>query len=189
MISNSDVARAWRHAEACPQSRNLLLAAPALELALALYPNAVGFRNLALIRLQLGKPDMAIIACDAALGLSPLDHEAHGLRGDILFALGKFSDAIESYRNAVRICPSFAQAWSNMCAAIQRTNAFAEALQASSTAFSLAQDRPDFAIQHGLLLVQAARYQEGRTALETGLKRTKPTFNIAHSLFTACHLS
>lgn len=54
-----------------------------------------------------GDLEDALYDCEAALELDPKSAEAHNLRGLILDLLGNRGEAIQSYREAVRLDPQF----------------------------------------------------------------------------------
>ena len=61
-----------------------------------------------------GDLESALLECEAALELSPNSAEAHNLRGLILDLLERPEDAIQAYREAVRLDPAFEDARANL---------------------------------------------------------------------------
>lgn len=86
------------------------------DASLALLPaRASTLSNLAVTCLKLGKAEKALNALDAVLAQSPPDAgETWFLRGQALQQLGRYDDAIASYRQAVALDPRRALAWSNL---------------------------------------------------------------------------
>jgi tetratricopeptide (TPR) repeat protein len=64
-----------------------------------------------------GDLEDALYDCDAAIALDPKSAEAHNLRGLILDLLGSKGEAIQSYREAVRLDPTFEDARQNLAEA------------------------------------------------------------------------
>ena len=58
--------------------------------------------------------ESALLECEAALELSPNSAEAHNLRGLILDLLERPEEAIQAYREAVRLDPNFEDARANL---------------------------------------------------------------------------
>ncbi|MBI5933991.1 MAG: tetratricopeptide repeat protein [Chloroflexi bacterium] len=61
-----------------------------------------------------GDLEGALSECEAALELSPNSAEAHNLRGLILDLLERPDEAIQAYREAVRLDPNFEDARANL---------------------------------------------------------------------------
>ena len=61
-----------------------------------------------------GDLENALLECEAALELSPNSAEAHNLRGLLLDLLDRPDEAIQAYREAVRLDPTFEEARANL---------------------------------------------------------------------------
>lgn len=61
----------------------------------------------AALLLGLGRPEDALGPIDAALRLAPTDAEAHGLRGMALNAVGRHSDAVRAFEDALAADPGY----------------------------------------------------------------------------------
>ena len=58
--------------------------------------------------------EKALLECDAALELDPYLVEAHNLRGILLEELGRPTEAIKAYKQAIQLDPSFTEAKDNL---------------------------------------------------------------------------
>lgn len=81
-------------------------AAESLEAALALAPGDAGTQvQLGFVYTALHRFGDALALADAALEQEPRNAAAHALRGDALFALGRYDEVEEPYRNARKFAP------------------------------------------------------------------------------------
>ncbi|MFZ5856514.1 MAG: SecDF P1 head subdomain-containing protein [Chloroflexota bacterium] len=78
---------------------------------------AVYFKQAQEILEEDGDLEEALIHCEAALEIKPDSAEAHNLRGLILDLIGNRGEAIQSYREAVRLDPNFEDARQNLAEA------------------------------------------------------------------------
>ncbi len=75
-----------------------------IDTLLALDPtNAWTHREKALALLRLQRPEDALICADEALRIAPFASASHGIRGDVLKALHRVPEALESYRAGIRL--------------------------------------------------------------------------------------
>jgi tetratricopeptide (TPR) repeat protein len=58
--------------------------------------------------------EKALMECDVALELDPYLVEAHNLRGILLEELGRPTEAIKAYKQAIQLDPSFTEAKDNL---------------------------------------------------------------------------
>lgn len=112
------------------EAGNAAHAADLLEALLRTHPSSEGFRNLAILRLQMNQREAARIACERTVALNPTDASAHGLMGDVLFRQEQLDLAAEAYERATGLAPTFKQAWVNLTITHIRRNAPDLALRA-----------------------------------------------------------
>jgi tetratricopeptide (TPR) repeat protein len=60
--------------------------------------------------------EQALLECEAALDLDPYLADAHNLRGILLEALNRPLEALQAYREAIRLDPDFSEAGDNLSA-------------------------------------------------------------------------
>ena len=76
------------------------------------------------------------------------------------------SDAVVSFRRAVEIRPSFAEAWNELGFALRQTGQYAESLKAYDRALQLRPNFPEALEYLGEAYVRLGRLEEARTVLE-----------------------
>lgn len=135
-----------------------------------------------------GNLEEALIHCEAALEVKPDSAEAHNLRGLILDLLGNSGEAIQSYREAVRLDPTFEDARQNLTEA--------EAEQRSQPYKLLGTDDPDqkkfdwwklFLLALVILILTGIFYKSGEIINSIGSlfgPTTVLTFEPDHSIVT-----
>src|ERR1700722_1911614 len=64
--------------------------------------------------LALGQCDAAVASYDQALSLGPIEATAHYNRGNALFDMQRYEDAIESYGRAIASQPEYWMAYNNL---------------------------------------------------------------------------
>lgn len=87
------------------------------------------------------------------------DAAAHNQRGYELHLDGRFPQAEAAYREAVRLDPGYAEAWSNLGLVLQAQRRLADAESCQQQALRLAPDYPEAHNNLGL-----AQYEQGRVA-------------------------
>jgi hypothetical protein len=70
--------------------------------------------DVALLYLELGRPNDAAVHFEASVGLKPQSAAAHFNLGTALTVAGRFEEAIEAYRRALRIRPEYSSAHNNL---------------------------------------------------------------------------
>lgn len=101
-------ALAVRHEAAQRGAEALALAAPLAER----HPRSSAVHALvAAAQLQMGRPDAALEACDAAIALAPREATLQRVRGHALRQLGRADAAVAAYRAALRLAPDRAGPW------------------------------------------------------------------------------
>lgn len=70
--------------------------------------------DVALLYLELGRPNDAVVHFEASVGLKPQSAAAHFNVGTALTVAGRFEEAIEAYRRALRIRPEYSSAHNNL---------------------------------------------------------------------------
>ena len=92
--------------------------------------------NLGVTLMELGCPEDALRAFDAAVSLQPDDTEAQNNRGTALAALGEFEAALAASGKAVALSPGDANAWTNRGHALQHLGRYEEAVLAYDQAIA-----------------------------------------------------
>jgi len=78
-------------------------------------------------------------------------------RGNALYALGEYPDALLPYTKATQLSPKNAAAWSGLGNTLRRLGRFDEARGAQQKAYVLRPDNVEIASNYGLLLLEMAR--------------------------------
>jgi len=92
------------------------------------YPGyGFGWKLLAVVLRQQGRPAEALPVAENAAALLPADAESHANLGNVLKDLGKFEAAEASYRRALQIKPDYAEAYSNFGSMMRARNRLDEA--------------------------------------------------------------
>lgn len=113
---------------------------------------------LGLIAYQTGRHDAALQLVQRAIAEQPVP-EYHNSLGEVLQALGRFPQAVESYRKALRGRPDYAEAHNNLGNALRRTGQVAAAIHAFESAI---RRRPDYPEAYNNLGV--TRFEAGNIA-------------------------
>lgn len=96
-------------------------------------------KNLADVLVAMGDSESAVRVMREGAELSPRDPMMHFCLADLLAQLG-LAEAIDAYRESIRLHPRFAEAWNNLGTALLRAGRTAEAIDALGTCVAL---RPD----------------------------------------------
>jgi tetratricopeptide (TPR) repeat protein len=103
--------------------------------------------------------------------------------GIALAAEGRFDEAIENYRQAIRINPNYSKALDNLGVALAAKGRFDEALKYYHQAIQLNSNRPETFFHLGMTLDQLGRTREAvaqyREALKLNPNLTGPLNNLA----------
>ena len=110
--------------------------------AIAINPASVHARiNLAVSRIDRGRPAEAVSLLEEAVRLRPSDRQAHYNLGLAWHRLGQRAAAEQQYRAAIALDPGYADAFNNLGIVLAETNRPLEAAAAFRTAITL---RPGF---------------------------------------------
>lgn len=110
--------------------------------AIAINPASVHARiNLAVSRIDRGRPAEAVGLLEEAVRLRPSDRQAHYNLGLAWHRLGRRAAAEQQYRAAIALDPGYADAFNNLGIVLAETNRPLEAAAAFRTAIAL---RPEF---------------------------------------------
>lgn len=126
-----------------------------------------------------GKPEAALEAFDAAIGLDPKLPEAHNNRGNILKSLDRLDGALTAYDEAVALRPDYAEAHYNRGHALMRLDRLEHALAAYDTAISLRPAYPEAHNNRGNILKSLDRLDDALIAYNEALARN-PAHASAH---------
>lgn len=132
----------------------------ALDRAISFDPNAV--RTMTMISEAydlLDLTDSALIYIDSAIALNPRFVQAHYQRADLLDRIGRYADAIESYRSWANLQPFAAEPWTKLGAALWAIGSYEEAITTLEYSLGLDDSSPET-----LFLIAASKQALGRTA-------------------------
>ncbi len=135
---------------------------------------------LGLIAAQTARMDEAEGLLRRAARTRPADAAVHNNYGNVLLALGRPGDALQSYSRALAINPSYPDAHNNHGIALKDLGRFEDALQSFDRALSIKQDFAEGHNNRGLVLYELKRLGEAITSYEAAL-RLAPNFAEAHS--------
>jgi tetratricopeptide (TPR) repeat protein len=123
----------------------------------------------------------ALAVLDRAISFEERDPRLHNARGDSLVELGRLDDAITSFRYAVALDGSFADAVGNLGGALAEARRWEEAVKWNGEAIRL---RPDAApaFNLGLALAELNRHVEAEAAFRKAIAlESQPTEITTHS--------
>jgi tetratricopeptide (TPR) repeat protein len=152
--------RAGQVAEAERLYRGVLALEPAQPAALS---------NLGAALLQLGRPEAALQALDAALAVRPAHVATLGNRAGALRALGRLDEALDAARQATAVDPGYVEGLNTeglLLAELGRPEAAVAPLEA---ALALSPDHPAAWNNHGLALSRLSRPEAALASFERAL--------------------
>jgi tetratricopeptide (TPR) repeat protein/mono/diheme cytochrome c family protein len=135
--------------------------------------------DVAVLYLELGKPDQAAAHFEATVRLRPRSSVAHYNLGKALEAAGKFSDAAAKYEEALSLDPRYAPAHVNFGNMILKEGRIAEATSHFREAVRLDPDNPEAHNNLGRMLLALDEPGEALRHITEAL-RLRPSFVEAH---------
>ncbi|MBV9908887.1 MAG: glycosyltransferase family protein [Hyphomicrobiales bacterium] len=120
---------------------------------------------------ECGKPEPAMRFYRRALELDASLVVAHLNLGKLLFAAGRFPEALASFSEATILAPHDADAWCSRAGALRELGRLEESVQTARRALELRHDFPEAAINLGNALLKLDRSAE---ALEAYLQASAP---------------
>lgn len=110
--------------------KNYDLAIFSFRKALELRPDYLEvYSNLAAALLGKGEYEPALIFCDKSISKNPRSHANFYIKGNILYELSKYRDALNSYKEAVKIDPMHIDSLLRIAICHRELNEFQEAVQ------------------------------------------------------------
>ena len=106
---------------------------------------------------------------DRALAIKPEHVEALNNRGNTLYALNRYEEALASYERALALKPDYADALNNRAAALQALNRYEEALASYDRALALKPDHAEALNNRGLALVALKRPDDALATFDQAL--------------------
>ncbi len=128
---------------------------------------------------ECGKPQAAMRFYQRALELDASLIVAHVNFGKLLFAAGRFTEALASFTTATTLEPRDPDAWSSRAGALRELGRLEESVEAATRALELRHDFPEAAINLGNALLKLDRSAE---ALEAYLRASTPGPCLAKTL-------
>jgi tetratricopeptide (TPR) repeat protein len=119
-------------------------------------------------------------ALTAAVRLLPDDAGVHHNLGNAFARLGRFDNAVSSYRRAVDLNPNFAEAYNHLAQALLNLGQFCEALECCRRAIDL---KPGFVEAHdnrGTVMLALGRLDEAQASYQRAIA-LDPGFAEAHN--------
>jgi Tfp pilus assembly protein PilF len=125
-------------------------------------------------RMQAAAGDLpgAIARLDKALAISPRDHDAWKIRGDVLGAQGDAAKAHESYRKAIEIRPDFVLAHAALVSSLMQQSKQEEATQAFDAMNKVAPKHPRTLFLSSQIAFQKKDIKSARVASQELLSLT-----------------
>lgn len=164
--------RALQSAQEALSKNNVVKAKKELERALSItpeYPEALSLR--AVVHLASGDADMAIKDASQSTKLDPQNSLAYTVIGASYNALGKFVQAINPLRQALRINPSFWQSHFEMAKCLYGQGESASALKEIQMATESApKDFAPIHLMHGAILMKLQRRLEAANEFQDYLR-------------------
>ncbi len=111
--------------------------------------------------------------------IRPDDADIYYNLGVVLGNEGKYKEAVDAYKNAVRIRPGFAAAYYNLGFAYDETGMYQQAVEAYRQAVILRPDDADIYYNLGVALGKAGRYKEAVEAYGKAIN-VRPDYAEAH---------
>ena len=124
---------------------------------------------LGVVRQQQGDHRAAIELIGRAIALSVPTGAYFNNYGLPLYSLGRFSEALDSFRRALEICPQYPQAMANLGMAQQSLGDNDAALASYREALKLEPYHPDASIKLAVLLEKLGRAEEAIRLYEDGI--------------------
>jgi tetratricopeptide (TPR) repeat protein len=128
---------------------------------------------------ECGKPQSAMRFYRRALELDDSLVTGHINFGKLLFAAGRFAEALASFETATKLAPHDPDAWCSRAGTLRELGRLEESIEAAASALSLRHDFPEGAINLGNALLKLDRNEE---ALEAYLRASKPGPCLAKAL-------
>ena len=117
----------------------------------------------------------ALEAIETSISLDPSNPDAAFQRGNVLFASGRYMDAVAAYQGLLELEPHESRIWYNLGAAFEALDRHDEAYRAYRTSVELDPARESALANLMLLTLRADRLEEAgqwlEKALATGSKR------------------
>ena len=114
-----------------------------------------------------------------AIEVTQNNYVAHNIRGVAYDSLGRYQDAVEAYKQTIRIKPDYADAHYNLGVAYYKLGRYQDAIEACKQTIRI---KPDYAkayINLGVTYYKLGRYQDAVEAYKQAI-RIKPDFADAH---------
>lgn len=163
------------------QAGNTAQAEPLAQAMVRDFPQyPLGWKLLAALAKQLGRPQEALDLLHAAVALAPGDPEIHGNLGNTLKALGRLPEAESQYRQALQLAPEYFEVHVNLGNVLRELGRQSEAQDAYRVALRL---HPDNAVVHnnlGLTLHELGQWAQAEISCRHATK-LQPGLAEAHS--------
>jgi len=128
---------------------------------------------------ECGKPDAAMRFYRRALELDASLTVVHLNLGKLLFAAGRFTEALASFAAATALAPHDADSWCSRAGALRELGRLEESVEAAERALALRNDFPEAAINLGNALLKLDRSDE---AFQAYLRASMPGPCLAQAL-------
>ncbi|HSZ55099.1 MAG TPA: tetratricopeptide repeat protein [Tepidisphaeraceae bacterium] len=150
---------------ALSQQGNKRSAIDYISRAIAINPQVADFHaNLALVHLENGEPDKALIACQRTLALQPNHVDALHQLGNALKQLGRAEESIEPYQRAIALRPDFVMAMGNLAESLRKIGRNAEADALTERVLALSPGDPKALAARGESLLRQKKNSEAAEA-------------------------
>lgn len=142
-------------------------------------------KNLADVLVAMGAADEAVRVMRDGTALSPRDPMMRFCLADLLAQLGR-AEAIDAYRESIRLDPRFAEAWNNLGTALLRAGRTAEAIDALGNCVALRPNLFEGWFQLAVARESLARFDDAehayRAALRLRPEHIEARLGLAHTV-------
>ena len=149
---------------------------------------AEAYLSLANARTQAGDYDGALASLDRAQGAGggAAAADIHYLQGNVFKQMGRFDEAVVSYRDAISLNPDYMEAMVNLGTCLAALDAYPDAIESYQSALALAPNSPVIFNNLGTALAEMGRHEDAvesyRKALGADAEYGEAYFNLALSL-------
>ena len=154
-----------------------------LKQIIKISPNhSEALRLSAVISAQQGRNELALEIIEKAILADKKNGIAYSNRGNIQLTLGMVSEAISSYKEAIKRIPSYAEAYSNLGNAYQKLDKNTEAIDLYKTAISIDKNNSEFFCNLGNAFWKIDLVQEARESYSRSLQLSPSHMDSLHNL-------
>ncbi|MEO8590843.1 MAG: tetratricopeptide repeat protein [Flavobacteriales bacterium] len=133
--------------------------------------NADALQILAMLLTQVNQFDQAIVHLNRAVKIGPGVAAYRYNLGNALSSAGRHQEAVETYREVLRIDPAYFRAWLGLALALKAMNDTKGSLDACGRGIALRPDWPEMVLTYASVLESADRMEQGTSLLAEAVAR------------------